>query len=102
MVMPSFLCTFPSIINNSDNCPLPKLIVGALFDSSCNPCTTQNINLGKNATHQFVINSIHTIFCGDISLTYKSGLPMLHSKESKFLLNIKKYTEEIIWIRALG
>ena len=58
----------------------------------------QNVKLGKNATHQFAINKIRTIFCDDIPLTYKIGFPILTSNESKFLVRQEKLGESS-WLR---
>jgi len=43
------------------------------------------IKINKNAGLQTGINTILAIFCGNISLTYKRGYPIVATNESKVL-----------------
>ena len=57
------------------------------MDTDIASWTTHIGNLGKYTWFQFVINTILSIFCGTISLTYKRGFPILTSNEKSSYQN---------------
>ena len=60
-------------------------------------CTTQKSNLDENAGLQFVTNTIHAIFHGNISLTYKRSYFKLAFNEGssyqKFMITLEGVTK---------
>src|SRR5450759_1509285 len=84
-------CFVGSVNVSDDDLVFQNRSLSFLLTTSCNK---QNISLVEKTILQIVINVIHTrrqtsvsctTFCGNVSLTYKSGFPILTSNESKFL-----------------